>query len=117
MSGRVEVFGEEDEIALVVAYGIHKELNLFKEVIYRSVWAHLPLYQSDSYGWLAVYVGIRRWLIVDIIPLQEGCTVFALLITRKIVANHTAYVEIVGELESKNRGRKSHGFLRVRYTP
>ena len=26
----------------------------------------------DSYGWLAVYIRIRRWLIIDVIPLQEA---------------------------------------------
>ena len=100
---RIEILREEDKIALVITHGIYEELNLFEEVIHRSVWAHLPLYQSDSYGWLAVYIRIRRWLIIDIIPLQEGGAVFALLIARKIVADDAAHVEIIGKLEGKNR--------------
>ena len=100
---RIEILWEEDEIALIVAHGIHEELYLLKKVVHRSVWTHLPLYQTDSHGWLSIYIGIRRWLIVDVIPLQEGCAVFALLITRKIVADDTANVEVVGKLEGKNR--------------
>ena len=100
---RIEILWEEDKIALVIAHRINEELNLFEEVIHRSVWAHLPLYQSDSYGWLAVYIRIRRWLIIDVIPLQEGGAVFALLIARKIVADYAAHVEIIGKLEGKNR--------------
>ena len=91
----IEILWEEDEIALIVAHGIHEELYLLKEVVHRSVWTHLPLYQSDSHGWLSIYIGIRRWLIVDVIPLQEGGAVFAFLITRKIVADDTANVEVV----------------------
>ena len=100
---RIEILREENEIALVITHRINEELNLFEEVIHRSVWAHLPLYQADSYGWLAVYIRIRRWLIIDVIPLQEGGAVFALLIARKIVADYAAHVEIIGKLEGKNR--------------
>ena len=99
---RIEILWEEDEIALIITHRINEELYLLKEVIHRSVWAHLPLYQSDSYGWLAVYIRIRRWLIIDVIPLQEGGAVFALLIARKIVADYAAHVEIIGKLEGKN---------------
>ena len=52
---RIEILWKEDEIALIVAHGIHEELYLLKKVVHRSVWTHLPLYHADSHGWHSIY--------------------------------------------------------------
>lgn len=98
----IEVFGEEDEVALIVAHRIDEEFHLLEEVVDGGIGAHLPLHETDAHGGLAVYIGVRRWLIVDVVPLQQGGAVFALLVAGQIVAYHTAHVEVVGQLEGEH---------------
>ena len=67
------------------------------------VWSHLPLHHSDSYRWALLYYRLCRWLIIDVIPLQQGCAMLRLLVVRQIVAYNSAHVEIVRQLECKHR--------------
>ena len=100
---RVEVFGEEDEIALVVAHRIDEELYLLEEVVERVVGSHLPLYQSDTHRRALVDIRIRRWLIVDVVPLEQCGAMLRLLVVGQIVAHDTAHVEVVAQLERQHR--------------
>ena len=100
---RIEIFGEKHKIALITGHRINKELYLFEHVIKSLIGTHLPLDKSHTHGCLLVYIRICRRLIIDVIPLKQCCTMLGLLIIRQIIAHHTAYVEIIGELESQNR--------------
>lgn len=67
---RVEVFGEEDEVALVVGHGIDEELHLLEEVVQRRVVTHLPLHEAHADGGLRADVFLRGRLVVDVVPLE-----------------------------------------------
>ena len=100
---RVEVFGEEDEVALVVRDGIDEELDLFEDVVQCFVGAHLPLDEADADGRLLVDIFLRGRLIVDVVPLEERRAVAGLLVVREVILHHAADVEVVGELEGEDR--------------
>ena len=100
---RVEVFGEEDEVALVVRDGIDEELDLFEDVVQCFVGAHLPLHQADADGSLLVDIFLRGRLIVDVVPLEERRAVAGFLVVREVILHHAADVEVVGELEGEDR--------------
>ena len=100
--GRVEVFGEEHEVALVVGHGVHEELHLLEEVVQRLVRTHLPLHQADAHRGLGRDILLRGRLVVDVVPLEEAGVVAGLLVVGQVVAHHLAHVEVVGELEGQD---------------
>ena len=96
---RIEILGEEDEVALVIAHGIHEELHLLEEVIQRGIGAHLPLDKADTHRGTLLYIGIRGRLVVDIVPLEQCGTMLGLLVIGQIVAYDAAHMEVIGQLE------------------
>ena len=53
---RIEVFGEENEVALVVGNGIYEELHLLEQIVQRLVSTHLPLHQTDAHRRFRTYI-------------------------------------------------------------
>ena len=99
---RVEVFGEEDKVALVVGHGIDEEFHLLEEVVQRRVVTHLPLHEAHADGGLRADVFLRGRLVVDVVPLEQTGIVLGLFVVGQVVAHHLAHVEVVGELEGEH---------------
>ena len=95
----VEIFGEEDEVTLIVRYRVYEELHLLEELVDAVVGSHLPLHHADAHGRLALHFLVALGLIVDIVPLQQAGVVLRLLVVGQIVADDAAHVEIVAQLE------------------
>ena len=101
--GCVEVFGEEHEVALVVAHRVDKELHLLEEVVQILVGTHLPLHQTQSHRRPFLHIRVGGRLVVDVVPLEQRGTVLGLLVIGQIVADDAAHVEIIGQLEREHR--------------
>ena len=98
----IEVFGEKDEVTLIVRYGIHEKFHLFEHVIEPLVRSHLPLDKTDADGRLGRN-DFRSRLVIDIVPLQQGCIMFGFLIVRQIIRHHFTNMEIIRYLKSQHR--------------
>ena len=97
----IEIFGKEDEIALIAAYGIDEKLHLFEQVVEGFVTAHLPLYDAYAYRSFGQDVLFGRSLVIDVVPLEQTGVVERLLVIGQIVAHYLADMEVVRELEQQ----------------
>ena len=99
----VEQFGKQHEVRAYGTHRIDEELGLLQQRLERVDRPHLPLDQTDPHQAVLALEHVRLFLIVDVVPLDQGRVGFRFGVKAQVVGQHLAHMEAIGDLETQHR--------------